>query len=180
MIHKSFWRCWFFLSFKISFFFLAKDFIGWIDDLVFMKGISTDKILDVRRLLAVNVETCHLTNFSLSHEVSPSQFWLFNFPFQGLCLWHWVYFNPIWKLKSDLFFGLFCLFCSWHFQVKGQRLNDRVEVVSLKPCLLKMVEGRWNRHPCNSASTRLATTILVPFWLSIISSQLLFWEKPKS
>lgn len=62
------------------------------DTQVILKGISTDKILDVRRLLAVNVETCHLTNFSLSHEV------------------------------------------------KGQRLNDRVEVVSLKPCLLKMVE----------------------------------------
>ncbi|PQQ18578.1 protein TSS [Prunus yedoensis var. nudiflora] len=62
------------------------------DTQVILKGISTDRILDVRRLLAVNVETCHLTNFSLSHEV------------------------------------------------KGQRLNDRVEVVSLKPCLLKMVE----------------------------------------
>lgn len=35
-----------------------------------MKGISTDKILDVKKLLAVNVETCHLTQFSLSHEVS--------------------------------------------------------------------------------------------------------------
>ncbi|XP_031250028.1 protein TSS [Pistacia vera] len=59
---------------------------------VILKGISTDKILDVRKLLAVNVETCHLTNYSLSHEV------------------------------------------------KGQRLNDRVEVVTLKPCLLQMVE----------------------------------------
>ncbi|KAK6147826.1 hypothetical protein DH2020_018738 [Rehmannia glutinosa] len=57
-----------------------------------MKGISTDKILDVKKLLAVNVETCHLTNYSLSHEV------------------------------------------------KGQKLNDKVEVVSLKPCLLRMVE----------------------------------------
>ncbi|XP_024533176.1 protein TSS isoform X2 [Selaginella moellendorffii] len=34
-----------------------------------LKGISTDRILDVRRLLAVNVETCHLTNFSLAHEI---------------------------------------------------------------------------------------------------------------
>lgn len=59
---------------------------------VILKGISTDKILDVKKLLAVNVETCHLTNYSLSHEV------------------------------------------------KGQRLNDKVEVVSLKPCLLRMVE----------------------------------------
>ncbi|PRQ50579.1 putative clustered mitochondria protein [Rosa chinensis] len=62
------------------------------DTQVILKGISTDKILDAKRLLAVNVETCHLTNYSLSHEV------------------------------------------------KGKRLNERVEVVSLKPCLLKMVE----------------------------------------
>ncbi|KAL8242917.1 hypothetical protein R6Q59_013219 [Mikania micrantha] len=34
-----------------------------------LKGISTDKILDVRKLLAVHVEACHLTNYSLSHEV---------------------------------------------------------------------------------------------------------------
>ncbi|KAJ4851671.1 hypothetical protein Tsubulata_014495 [Turnera subulata] len=59
---------------------------------VVLKGISTDRILDVKKLLAVNVETCHITNYSLSHEV------------------------------------------------KGQRLNDRVEIVTLKPCLLKMVE----------------------------------------
>ncbi|KDO39679.1 hypothetical protein CISIN_1g045792mg, partial [Citrus sinensis] len=56
---------------------------------VVLKGISTDKILDVKKLLASNVETCHLTNYSLSHE----------------------------------------------------KLNDRVEVVTLKPCLLRMVEG---------------------------------------
>ncbi|GAY62758.1 hypothetical protein CUMW_220330 [Citrus unshiu] len=60
---------------------------------VVLKGISTDKILDVKKLLASNVETCHLTNYSLSHEV------------------------------------------------RGQKLNDRVEVVTLKPCLLRMVEG---------------------------------------
>ncbi|GAA0146119.1 translation initiation factor [Lithospermum erythrorhizon] len=59
---------------------------------VLLKGISTDKILDVRRLIATNVETCHLTNYSLSHEV------------------------------------------------KGQNVNDKVEVVTLKPCLLRMVE----------------------------------------
>ncbi|KAL1292751.1 hypothetical protein HN51_053310 [Arachis hypogaea] len=62
------------------------------DSHIVLKGISTDKILDVRRLLAVKVETCHFTNYSLSHEV------------------------------------------------KGQRLNDRIEVVTLKPCLLRMVE----------------------------------------
>ncbi|XP_042475744.1 protein TSS-like isoform X2 [Macadamia integrifolia] len=39
------------------------------DSQVILKGISTDKILDVRRLLASNVETCHFTNYSLSHEV---------------------------------------------------------------------------------------------------------------
>ncbi|KAI3944939.1 hypothetical protein MKW98_001036, partial [Papaver atlanticum] len=36
--------------------------------LLTLKGISTDKILDVKKLLTVNVETCHLTNYSLSHE----------------------------------------------------------------------------------------------------------------
>ncbi|KAI3786001.1 hypothetical protein L1987_45127 [Smallanthus sonchifolius] len=59
---------------------------------VILKGISTDKILDVKKLLAVHVDTCHLTNYSLSHEV------------------------------------------------KGAKLNDRLDVVSLKPCLMKMVE----------------------------------------
>ncbi|KDP28490.1 hypothetical protein JCGZ_14261 [Jatropha curcas] len=34
-----------------------------------LKGISTDRIIDVRRLLSVNTETCYITNFSLSHEV---------------------------------------------------------------------------------------------------------------
>ncbi|XP_024364118.1 protein REDUCED CHLOROPLAST COVERAGE 2 isoform X3 [Physcomitrium patens] len=36
---------------------------------VTLKAISTDRLLDVRRLLAVNVETCHLTNYSFTHEV---------------------------------------------------------------------------------------------------------------
>ncbi|KVI11750.1 hypothetical protein Ccrd_009842, partial [Cynara cardunculus var. scolymus] len=57
-----------------------------------LKGISTDKILDVRKLLAVHVETCHVTNYSLSHEV------------------------------------------------RGRRLKDTVEIVSLKPCHLTVVE----------------------------------------
>ncbi|CAH1432698.1 unnamed protein product [Lactuca virosa] len=39
------------------------------DSTVTLKGISTDRILDVRKLLAVNVETCHVTNYSLTHEV---------------------------------------------------------------------------------------------------------------
>ncbi|XP_043707986.1 protein TSS-like [Telopea speciosissima] len=57
-----------------------------------VKGISTDKILDVRKLLAVHVDTCHLTNYSLSHEV------------------------------------------------RGPRLKDSVEIVSLKPLHLTIVE----------------------------------------
>ncbi|GMH00419.1 hypothetical protein Nepgr_002258 [Nepenthes gracilis] len=36
---------------------------------VILKGISTDKIIDVRKLLSVNIHTCNITNFSLSHEV---------------------------------------------------------------------------------------------------------------
>ncbi|XP_027067368.1 protein REDUCED CHLOROPLAST COVERAGE 2 isoform X2 [Coffea arabica] len=62
------------------------------DSQVTLKGISTDKILDVRKLLAVHVQTCHLTNYSMSHEV------------------------------------------------KGPRLKDSVEITSLKPCHLTIVE----------------------------------------
>ncbi|THU54008.1 hypothetical protein C4D60_Mb10t20430 [Musa balbisiana] len=62
---------------------------------VTLKGISTDRILDVRRLLSSNTGTCHLTNYSLMHVA------------------------------------------------RGQRLTDGVEIVSLKPCVLRMVEGRW-------------------------------------
>ncbi|KAK8950794.1 Clustered mitochondria protein [Platanthera zijinensis] len=57
-----------------------------------LKGISTDKILDVRKLLAVHVETCHLTCYSLSHEV------------------------------------------------RGQRLKETVEAISLKPCHVTIVQ----------------------------------------
>nr|XP_043625166.1 protein TSS [Erigeron canadensis] len=59
---------------------------------VTLKGISTDKILDVRKLLAVHVEACHLTNYSFSHEV------------------------------------------------RGARLKDTVEIASLKPCHLTVIE----------------------------------------
>ena len=38
-----------------------------------LQGISTDRILDVRKLLCVHVETCHFTNYSLSHEVKILQ-----------------------------------------------------------------------------------------------------------
>uniref|UniRef100_A0A1J3IKT3 Clustered mitochondria protein n=1 Tax=Noccaea caerulescens TaxID=107243 RepID=A0A1J3IKT3_NOCCA len=57
---------------------------------VILKGVSTDKIIDVRRLLASHVQTCHLTNYSLSH------------------------------------------------QVKGHQ-SDKIQVVSLKPCILRMI-----------------------------------------
>lgn len=40
---------------------------------VVLKGISTDRIIDVRRLLSVNTITCNITNFSLSHEVRGPQ-----------------------------------------------------------------------------------------------------------
>ncbi|XP_039027369.1 protein TSS-like [Hibiscus syriacus] len=56
------------------------------------EGISSDKILDVRKLLAVHVETCHLTNFSLNHEV------------------------------------------------RGNQLKDSVNIVSLKPCQLSIIQ----------------------------------------
>ncbi|KAI4344329.1 hypothetical protein L6164_011568 [Bauhinia variegata] len=62
------------------------------DSQVTLKGITTDRILDVRKLLGVHVETCHLTNFSISHEV------------------------------------------------RGARLKDSVEIVSLKPSQLSIVE----------------------------------------
>ncbi|KAI3741379.1 hypothetical protein L1987_59051 [Smallanthus sonchifolius] len=39
------------------------------DTHVILKGISTDRIIDIRRLLSVNTITCNITNFSLSHEV---------------------------------------------------------------------------------------------------------------
>ncbi|KAE8657945.1 Tetratricopeptide repeat (TPR)-like superfamily protein isoform 3 [Hibiscus syriacus] len=59
---------------------------------VTLKGISSDKILAVRKLLAVHVETCHLTNFSLNHEV------------------------------------------------RGNRVKDSVDIVSLKPCQLSIIQ----------------------------------------
>ncbi|KAL1203557.1 Protein REDUCED CHLOROPLAST COVERAGE 3 [Cardamine amara subsp. amara] len=58
---------------------------------VILKGVSTDKIIDVRRLLGSHVDTCHFTNYSLSH------------------------------------------------QVKGHKLSDSLQVVSLKPCFLRMI-----------------------------------------
>ncbi|CAA0814691.1 Tetratricopeptide repeat (TPR)-like superfamily protein [Striga hermonthica] len=65
------------------------------DSQLTLKGISTDKILDVRKLLAVHFDTCHLTNYSLSHEV------------------------------------------------RGANLKDSVDIISLKPCNLTIVEEEY-------------------------------------
>jgi hypothetical protein len=63
-----------------------------------MQGITTDKVLDVRRLLAVDVETCHLTNISFHHEASkthtPAHAQLFISLLLGSCFssssdWNW-------------------------------------------------------------------------------------------
>ncbi|XP_043706230.1 protein TSS-like [Telopea speciosissima] len=43
------------------------------ESVIILKGISTDRIIDVRRLLSVNTVTCNITNFSLSHEVRGSR-----------------------------------------------------------------------------------------------------------
>ncbi|KAJ1288399.1 hypothetical protein BS78_02G086600 [Paspalum vaginatum] len=40
---------------------------------VILKGISTDRIIDVRRLLCVNTATCAITNYSLTHETRDGQ-----------------------------------------------------------------------------------------------------------
>ncbi|RID50791.1 hypothetical protein BRARA_H01497 [Brassica rapa] len=74
---------------------------------VTLKGISTDRILDVRKLLAVHVQTCHFTNFSLSH------------------------------------------------QVRGARLKDSVDIVSLKPCHLTIVEEDYTEEQATAHIRRL-------------------------
>lgn len=74
---------------------------------IILKGISTDRILDVRRLLAVNVETCHLTNYSLSHEV------------------------------------------------RGDKLKDSLDVVTLKPCVLTIVEEDYTEEDAIAHVRRL-------------------------
>ncbi|GAY48522.1 hypothetical protein CUMW_112300 [Citrus unshiu] len=74
---------------------------------VTLKGISTDRILDVRKLLGVHVETCHLTNFTLSHEV------------------------------------------------RGSKLKDSVDVVSLKPCHLTVEEEDYSEEQAVAHIRRL-------------------------
>lgn len=82
------------------------------DSEVILKGISTDRVIDVRRLIASNVETCHITNYSLSHEV------------------------------------------------RGHSLSDKVEISSLKPCLLKMVEEEYKNEGQVLAHVRRALDIV--------------------
>ncbi|KAK9932120.1 hypothetical protein M0R45_019369 [Rubus argutus] len=77
------------------------------DSQVTLKGISTDRILDVRKLLGVHVDTCHLTNFSLSHEV------------------------------------------------RGPRLKDSVDILSLKPCHLTIVEEDYTEEQAVAHIRRL-------------------------
>ena len=88
-----------------------------------LQGISTDRILDVRKLLAVHVDTCHLTSYSLSHEVikkppDPS--------LRGS--------KPASRSDSPYVSSL-------ALQVRGAQLKDTVEIASLKPCHLSIVEG---------------------------------------
>ncbi|KAF8400473.1 hypothetical protein HHK36_013771 [Tetracentron sinense] len=90
---------------------------------VTLKGISTDRILDVRKLLAVHVETCHLTNYSLSHEV------------------------------------------------RGARLKDSVEIVSLKPCVLSIVEEGYTEELAVAHIRRL---------LDIVACTTSFGSSPKN
>ncbi|KAF0890750.1 hypothetical protein E2562_004243 [Oryza meyeriana var. granulata] len=90
---------------------------------VTLKGISTDRVLDVRKLLGSNVETCHLTNYSLSHVT------------------------------------------------RGQRLEDGVEIVSLKPCALTIVEEEY--------ATEAAAVAHVRRLLDIVACTTVFANKPR-
>eukprot|EP00271_Cylindrocystis_brebissonii_P010218 TRINITY_DN26344_c0_g1_i1.p1 TRINITY_DN26344_c0_g1~~TRINITY_DN26344_c0_g1_i1.p1 ORF type:complete len:2692 (-),score=551.04 TRINITY_DN26344_c0_g1_i1:1086-9161(-) len=72
-----------------------------------LKGISTDRILDVRRLLAVHGASCHYTNYSLSHEI------------------------------------------------RGDGLRESLEVTSLKPCSLDLVEEDYTEETAVAHVRRL-------------------------
>ncbi|XP_051150237.1 protein REDUCED CHLOROPLAST COVERAGE 2 [Andrographis paniculata] len=93
------------------------------DSQVTLKGISTDRILDVRKLLAVHVDTCHLTNYSFSHEI------------------------------------------------KGPKLKDSVEITSLKPCHVTIVEEDYTEDLAVSHIRRL---------LDIVASTTFFGGSPCS
>ncbi|XP_074312672.1 protein REDUCED CHLOROPLAST COVERAGE 3-like isoform X1 [Silene latifolia] len=89
------------------------------DSQVILKGISTDKILDVRRLLASNVETCHITNYSLSHEA------------------------------------------------RENGLNEKLEITTLKPCVMKMVEVEYeNEAEAVGHVRRLLDIVACTTWFS--------------
>ncbi|EPS64934.1 hypothetical protein M569_09837, partial [Genlisea aurea] len=72
-----------------------------------VKGISTDRIVDVKRLLGVHVNTCHFTNYSFSHKV------------------------------------------------RGTRLGDSVEIASLKPCHLLLVQEDYTEEQAVAHIRRL-------------------------
>ncbi|GFP96618.1 clustered mitochondria protein [Phtheirospermum japonicum] len=91
---------------------------------VTLKGISTDRILDVRKLLAVHVDTCHLTNYSLSHEVRRAS------------------------------------------------LKDSVEIASLKPCNLAIVEEEYTEGQAVSHIRRLLDIVACTTYFGGSSSSL--------
>ncbi|WCJ30165.1 Tetratricopeptide repeat (TPR)-like superfamily protein [Euphorbia peplus] len=93
------------------------------DSQVTLKGISTDRILDVRKLLGVNVDTCHFTHFSLSHEV------------------------------------------------RGPRLKDTVDIVSLKPCHLTIVEEDYTEDAAVGHIRRLLDIVACTSSFGISSSK---------
>ncbi|KAI4380533.1 hypothetical protein MLD38_006711 [Melastoma candidum] len=89
---------------------------------VTLKGISTDRILDVRKLLAVHVETCHLTNFSLSHEV------------------------------------------------RGTKLKDTVDIISLKPCHLTISQEDYTEELAVAHIRRLLDIVACTIFFGTSSS----------
>ncbi|KAF4370395.1 hypothetical protein F8388_016132 [Cannabis sativa] len=98
---------------------------------VTLKGISTDRILDVRKLLGVHVETCHLTNYSLSHEV------------------------------------------------RGPRLKDSVDILSLKPCHLTIVEEDYTEELAVAHIRRLLDIVACTTSFGSSSSKLAVRPSPK-
>jgi protein TIF31 len=93
------------------------------------QGISTDRILDIRKLLAVHVDTCHLTSYSLSHEVTT-------------CPGPETLVLPAWRFAVSDSLVVF----PRAMQVRGGQLKDTVDVASLKPCHLTIVEGTCRKY----------------------------------
>lgn len=83
---------------------------------VWKQGISTDRIIDVRRLLSVNFDTCHVTNYSLSHEVKRNlnEIWVevfsflnFEWKFLNHFLVHcWLLVNVGWSRDIHIYCGI--------------------------------------------------------------------------